>query len=162
MSALLEKARSFGRTTTNTWWIIPFVPKVDASGVTVGWVPAIKAFRATLRLSQDRSRARFYMKGGTSPAFDPTKARYATSDMVTNITSDETDPVRLMGGQASALRLMSLHHGWEKEATASTIPFKSWLTLDQALKHKHLNADGVSYDQVVAGYQDAEIEVVEA
>ena len=127
MSTLLNLLA--GYMTSGTWWIIP----VSADGT-----PGLQAFRAACLTT-----GRFRMARGGSPSFDPATALYATSDTVDNLAA--VYGIAILGDVASSRRLLAHDHAW-----------KQWLTLDQALAHRHLGKTMPKKAIILAAYADDE------
>ena len=110
--------------TTGTTWIIP--------------ENGLQMFRATCRKD-----GRFEMARGGSPDFNPETARYATSDMVTNVAAHFG--IQILGDVASARRFTREEHAWKK-----------LMTLDELLAHPYLGMTMPTRDAIVAAYANRE------
>ncbi len=97
------------RKTSGTWWIIPET--------------GLQMFRATALDDGNWAAA----DGGTVTRFNPSKARYVTSDMLTTIAA--TCDLTIHGDVTSKARFLKVSqtHAW-----------KQVLNLKQALAHKSL------------------------
>jgi hypothetical protein len=115
--------------TSGTWWVIP----------TDGGKLAIQMFRGTFL-----KEGHLEMAGGSHPHFDPATAKYATSDMVTNICAAHN--ITIHGDTASARRFMHETHAW-----------KQVMDLDQAIAHSYLGKTMPSRDVIVAAYASDEV-----
>jgi len=116
------------RKTSGTAWIIP--------------EKALQMFRATCC-----DDGNFVMARGAMPRFDPSKARYATSDMVTNICANAGITIR--GDVASARRFTGETHVW-----------KQTMSLEELKAHKYLGQTMPSVEVIKAAY--ANFEEIEA
>ncbi|HUS70710.1 MAG TPA: hypothetical protein VM075_08045 [Anaerolineae bacterium] len=148
-----------GYMTSGTWWIIPQTAitapvdpmvlsalemKLLALGITpkpvnnLYLMPGLQAFRASCL-----TNGRFRMARGAQPSFDPATALYATSDTVANLAA--VNGIAILGDVASASRLLKHSHAW-----------KQWMSLDQALAHRHLGKTMPSKAIILAAYADDE------
>ena len=106
-------------------------------------VDGLQMFRATC----DKKTGRFEMARGGQPHFNPETARYATSDMVTNICANHG--IQILGDVASSRRFLREEHAWKK-----------LMTLDELIAHPYLGVTMPSRDVIVAAY--ANVEEIEA
>jgi hypothetical protein len=112
--------------TTGTVWIIP--------------ENGLQMFRATCL-----DTGRFEMARGSQPCFNPETARYATSDMVTNVAANFG--IQILGDVASARRFTREEHAW-----------KQTMTLDELLAHKYLGQTMPTRETIIAAYaEDGEV-----
>jgi hypothetical protein len=114
--------------TTGTAWVIP--------------ENGLQMFRATCL-----DEGHFEMARGGRPHFNPETARYATSDMVTNICANAG--IQILGDVASARRFTREEHVWKK-----------LMTLDELLAHPYLGQTMPPKAVIVAAY--ANVEDIEA
>ena len=106
--------------TSGTTWVIP--------------EDRLQMFRATCL-----DPGRFEMARGSKPCFNPEKARYATSDMVTNICANHG--IQILGDVASARRFTHEEHAWKK-----------LMTLDELLAHPYLGQTMPTKATIIAAY----------
>jgi hypothetical protein len=116
--------------TSGTTWVIP--------------EGGIQIFRGTFCRS-----GRLEMARGGRPTFNPETARYATSDMVTNIAA--ANGIAIHGDLASARRFLACAHVW-----------KQTMTLDELIAHPYLGKTMPSKDTIIAAYKADLEEVIEA
>ena len=102
---------AMAKKTTGTFWVFP-------QGST-------KGYRTTCDTTGD-----FVRPTGVAPLFDPDAAKYATSDMVTNIVAASAateHPIIIRGDSVSSARVLSGTHAW-----------KQFLSLEEACGHAYL------------------------
>jgi len=113
--------------TTGTFWVFP-------EGQT-------RAFRATFTSIGDAERT-----SGVCPLFDPATAKYATSDMVTNLVARSAatgQSITIRGDEASATRILSQTHDW-----------KTFLSLQDACSHAHLGKTMPTAEVIIARFAE--------
>ena len=116
---------------SGTFWVIP------GGG--------LQMFRATCR----KASAKFEMARGAQPVFDPATARYATSDMVTNVAANIGMTIR--GDVASSRVFAKGTHAW-----------KQTMSLEEACNHSHLGKSMPRPEAIIAAYAELLDKPIEA
>lgn len=127
-----------GYMTSGTWWIFPMAVQLGAGGQKVLVPATLQGFRASCLTT-----GRFRTAHGSSPSFDPATALYVSSDMLTNLCA--VNNITIHGDVVSSRRVLKCEHNW-----------KTFLTLDQALAHKHLGKTMPSAKIILAAYANDE------
>lgn len=121
-----------------TNWVRP----TDGGSVQIVRVTNSNAYPMTRRDGTVETLYGLFVRiGSNTPLdFDPTKALFATSDMVANLAA--IHGIRISGDTASARRFDEVKHAW-----------KEWVDLPTMLKHKYLGATAPTMEAIVKAHQ---------